>query len=263
MPLARLPFGRTQVGTAELRSQVDISAARDALREAGVPNAAARIDAVLDTVPDLLAWLATHGRTYPWRYTTDPWRVYATEILLQRTRGDAVLDVYSPFFAAFPTPAALLEADDGVIRDLVRSLGFVNQRLRTLREAAELCVVEYDGAVPADLEALQRPWRVGPYTARACLLFAFHQPLALVDANTARITGRVFDYPLPSQPHKSTAVYQILDTLVPDDPGLARAFNFALIDLGASRCTDSTPDCDQCPLQSGCFSGSRGGTDDD
>ncbi|WP_323677696.1 hypothetical protein [Halorubellus sp. PRR65] len=253
-----LPFGQTSVTAVELRSHVDAAAATEALVAADVDHARERFDAVLETVPELLEWLSVHGREYPWRYTTDPWRVFATEILLQRTRGDAVAEIYNPFFSAFPTPNAVREADEADLRDLVRSLGFVNHRVRTLREAADLCVVENEGQVPTDLEALQRPWRVGPYTARACLLFAFQEPLALVDANTARITERVFGYPLPEQPHKSEAVYRFLDALVPDEPALARAFNLALLDLGALRCTNSNPDCSACPIQPSCLYGSVG-----
>lgn len=247
-----LPFGQTQVTVSRLRSDVDVGGVKEALIGAGINNAEEHLDAVLEDLPGLLEWLSVNGRKYPWRYTTDPWQIYATEILLQRTRSDAVAEIFDPFFAEFPVPDAILDADEAVIRDLVHPLGFVNHRVRTLREAAELCVMDCNGQVPADLEALQQPWRVGPYTARACLLFAFQEPMALVDANTARITERVFEYPMPEQPHKSADVYRFLDALVPSEPALARAFNLALLDLGALRCTSSNPDCSHCPLQSSC-----------
>jgi A/G-specific adenine glycosylase len=253
-----LPFGQTCITTTELRPHVDVATATDALTSSGVENARERIRSVLGVIPELLDWLSDHGREYPWRYTTDPWHVFITEILLQRTRADAVAEIYDTFFSSFPTPDAVREADEAVIREVVHSLGFVNHRIRTLREAADLCVLDNEGQVPADLDALQRPWRVGPYTARACLLFAFQRPVALVDTNTARIVERVFGYPLPEQPHKSEAVYRFLDALVPNEPALARAFNLALLDLGALRCTSSDPDCDSCPLQSGCLVGSGG-----
>lgn len=247
-----LPFGRTQVRAQELQCYIDKQTATAVLSKAGVDSAADRLDSFISQLPDLLSWLETHGRDYPWRYTTDPWRIYATEILLQRTRGDAVASIYVEFFSTFPSPEAILEKSENRLRECVRSLGFVNHRVRTLTGAARLCVDEYNGEVPADLEALQRPWRTGPYTARACMLFAFNEPLALVDANTARITGRFFDYPLPAQPHKSDEIYQFLDALAPDQPALARSFNLALLDLGALRCTDGTPECDSCPVQTDC-----------
>lgn len=247
-----MPFGRTQVTSEELRKHVDKQAAVDALREISVSAAPVKVDRFLSSLPTLISWLETHGREYPWRYTTDPWRIYASEILLQRTRADAVEGVYDEFFSTFPRPRAVIRKSEPQLRECISSLGFVNHRVRSLQEAAQLCVAKHGGDVPADLEALQQPWRVGPYTARACMLFAFQEPLALVDTNTARISGRVFDYPLPDQPHKSDTIYRLLDSLVPTDADLARSFNFALIDLGALRCTHAQPSCEACPLNSGC-----------
>lgn len=252
MSTTNLPFGQTRVSVAELRRKVDVETAREELESADVSNPKEAVDSFLASIPSLLVWLEEHGRDYPWRRTTDPWRVYATEILLQRTRSDAVDEIYTDFFTRYPDPEALVVDDEATIRTTVRPLGFVNHRERTLREAADLCINGFNGDVPKDIEALQRPWRVGPYTARASLLFAFGEPLAIVDTNTARITGRVFDYPLPAQPHKSTSLYRLLDVLVPADPPLARAFNLALLDLGALICTSENPDCKNCPLAPAC-----------
>jgi len=252
MPSVDLPFGQTRVTIEDLHKSVDSDTARQELVAADVRNPNEAIDQFLCAVPSLLLWLEEHGRDYPWRWTTDPWQIYATEILLQRTRSDAVNDIYADFFRTFPKPSSILDADEETLRDMVRPLGFINHRTRTLLEAAELCVDEYDGNIPSDLEALRQPWRVGPYTARACLLFAFEKPLALVDTNTARIVGRVFDYRLPEQPHKSDALYRLLDALVPAHPPLARAFNFALLDLGAQICTSEAPNCVDCPIVTSC-----------
>ncbi|MWG36677.1 hypothetical protein [Halomarina oriensis] len=245
------PFGRTTTTLDELHGCVDVTDAKRVLNSIGVAKPDKAVEGFLDQMPTLLAWLDEHGRDYPWRRASDPWQIYASEILLQRTRSDAVADIYPEFFAQFPSARCLLEADEEDLRSIVHPLGFVNHRVRTLREAAELCA-EVQDEVPADLEALQQPWRVGPYTARACLLFAFDQPMALVDTNTARIVGRVFDYPLPEQPHKSTRVQRLLDALAPDNPALARAFNLALLDLGALVCTSENPNCPACPLAEGC-----------
>lgn len=116
------------------------------------------------------------------------------------------------------------------------SLGFVNHRTRTLQEVAELVYEQYDGTVPDSVSVLKEPWRVGDYSARACQIFARGEALALVDTNFARVVGRVLGYEMPGQPHKSDEVYSLLGALVPDDPALARAFNLAILDLGALVC---------------------------
>jgi A/G-specific adenine glycosylase len=152
-------------------------------------------------------------------------------------------------------------ATDEEIRSVIDSLGFGNQRTRTLNEVAELIDHEYSGTVPRSLEALQRPWRVGPYSARATMMFAFGEPLALVDTNFARVVERVFDYEMPAQPHKSDTLYELLDALIPGTGGLCRSFNLALLDLAAAICTPSVPACGDCPLAPGCSYAQNSGPD--
>lgn len=250
-----LPYGQTRVTAAEYEDLVDVDDILTHLDRGTATDPTPQVEGFVRAIPHLLEWLEQSGRDYPWRYTTDPWRVYATEILLQRTRADAVADIYEDFFDAFPSPEEVVKADEREVYDRVYSLGFGNQRTRSIREAAALCVNQYGGKVPADLDALQEPWRVGPYSARACLMFAFNKPLALVDSNIARIIERVFSYEMPQQPHKKDSVYALAETLIPSDPALARAINFAFLDLGALICTESDPSCENCPLNSCCIFG--------
>ena len=247
-----LPFGRTSVTTAELRRLSDVEATITALSDHGVHNPESRVDQYFDVLPELLAWLETEGRIFPWRLTRDPWKVYIAEILLQRTRANAVANVYVPFFTRFPGPEAIRRSDPEEIRKIVDPLGFGNQRTRTLADVARILGEDHNDRVPESLEELQRPWRVGAYSARATLLFAFDHPFALVDANIARVTQRVFGYEMPDQPHKSDRLYQFLDALMPSDPSVCRAVNLAYLDLGDGVCVASSPKCDLCPLASGC-----------
>lgn len=247
-----LLFGQTQVSTSEYAELVERDEIISYLEAIGATEPRVRLTGFIKTVPVLLGWLNHYGRDYPWRHTTDPWQIYATEILLQRTRANAVADIYESFFAEFPNPTAVVVADEQIVFENIRSLGFGEQRTRSIRDAARLCVEQNNGDVPADLEMLQEPWRVGPYSARACLLFAFHRPVALVDSNIARIIERVFDCEMPTQPHKSDDVYALMDSFVPDQAGLARAINFALLDLGALICTSQDPKCLECPLRTCC-----------
>jgi A/G-specific adenine glycosylase len=258
VPVA-LPFGQTAVDPETVVTESDVSTVSQILAESGIEDADDRVRKFLCEVPRLLTWLSKNGREYPWRFTTEPWHVYISEILLQRTRGDAVEQIYSDFFDRFPDPETLYQATDDEIHSTVASLGFGNHRTRTLGEVAELCVCEHGGEVPTDLAELQRPWRVGTYSARACLLFAYGEPQGLVDVNTARIISRVFGYEMPSQPHKSNTVQELLDALVPEAPGIARAFSFALLDLGALICTEPEPACESCPLVSECLYATESG----
>jgi A/G-specific adenine glycosylase len=254
MRKSELPFGKTETTAREIRASVASEQAVKLLLKQGQSSEEAkkRVDSFLASIPELLQWLDNHGRCYPWREALDPWKVYVAEILLQRTRGDAVEKVYADFLSEFPAPDALQQATEEQIFELVRPLGFGNQRTKSLLDVGEILNEQYGGEVPADLEALQEPWRVGPYCARATLLFAHEQPMALVDSNFARVFGRVLDYEMPSQPHKSDDVYQLIEGLTPGVPELARAFNFAILDLGDAVCEASSPRCSECPLEKCC-----------
>lgn len=206
----------------------------------------------VDRIPRLLGWLSAEGRAFPWRATDDEWTVYATEILLQRTRAETVADVHAEFFEAYPTPGAIVAADREDIRDAVASLGFGNRRAAILDAAATHLVDEHDGEVPRETVALRRPKGVGPYTARATRVFAHGAALGLVDTNTSRILGRVLGLSLPRRADEGDANRALFDAVTPNDGPAARAFNLALLDLGAAVCTPSDPDCAACPLARVC-----------
>lgn len=254
------PFGQTRTPLAELQGVTQPDSAAEGLLRLGVQEPRDRVNEFLSRVPSLLQWLEEEGRIYPWRQTTDPWRVYVSEILLQRTRGDLVEEIYYDFFEMFPDAEALHSATDQEIRGLISSLGFGNQRTRTLHEVADLVHVEHSGVVPESEEELLKPWRVGPYSARATLLFAFDLPFSLVDSNIARVIARVFGFELPSQPHKSESMYTVMDGLLPQKPALARSFTLALLDLGALVCKPDAPECSSCPLSSSCCFVASSGT---
>jgi len=232
---------------------MDVQKAVEVAEKGGVEESEKRLWDLIEHIPDLLNWLENHGRSYPWRQTTDPWEVYLAEILLQRTRGDAVEKIYSDILQRFPDPVALSETSENEIREAVFSLGFVNHRTRTLTAVGELFREEYDGQVPDSTEELKRPWRVGEYSARATQLFARGKSIGLVDSNFSRVIGRILGYEMPRQPHKSEEVYELMDALTPSEPEVARSFNLAILDLGALVCTSENPDCESCPVSEACW----------
>ena len=101
---------------------------------------------------------------------------------------------------------------------------------------------EHGGAVPDHLDALLTLPGIGPYTARAVLVFAFEQPVGVVDVNAARVLG-------PSaMERRSTRRYA--DAATPlDDPW---RWNQAMLDLGATVCTKRMPRCGDCPIAAHC-----------
>ena len=245
-----LPFGKTDLSSDFLTATIGKDAISE-LERFGVDNPEYRLEKFVDTVALLLDWVEEHGRVFPWRMTVDPWRVYSSEVLLKKTRADAVASIYDGFYTAFPGPRYIREASDEEIKAEVRSLGLENERLKTLRSVADH-LAEYGDEVPESEQALREPWGVGRYAARATLIFAFGNSMGLVDTNFERVLGRVFDLSFPTQPHKDDRVHELYDALAPDDPGVCRAYSLAILDIGSLVCTPSSPACASCPLEEAC-----------
>lgn len=194
----------------------------------------------------LLSWYRGHGRhDLPWRQTRDPWSVLVSELMLQQTQVSRVLPKYATFLRRFPTPASCAAAPLGDVVRLWAGLGY-NRRAVNLHRAATEVVERHDGTLPDDLDALLALPGIGPYTARAVLVFAFEQPVCPLDVNTARPLARAW----------SVTGQAEADALVP--PRRAWEWNQALMDVGATVCTRRTPSCARCPLAAGCAWGGVG-----
>ena len=97
------------------------------------------------------------------------------ELMLQRTRADLVLPVYRAVTDAYPTAAALADADPEDVQQLVRPLG-LHHRLPRLQAAAEAV---RDGVPTREQDLLAVPG-VGPYaTAQMLMLLGRYSRLIL------------------------------------------------------------------------------------
>ena len=85
----------------------------------------------------LLRWYARSGRDLPWRKTRDPYRIWVSEIMLQQTQVDRVVDYYARFLTKFPTVKALAKARWTSVLAAWRGLGYY-RRARNMLGAANL-----------------------------------------------------------------------------------------------------------------------------
>src|SRR5215470_15052056 len=83
----------------------------------------------------LIAWYRRGHRDLPWRRTSDPYRIWVSEIMLQQTRAQAVIPYYERFLERFPSEAALAEAEEEEVLAVWSGLGYYS-RARNLRRAA-------------------------------------------------------------------------------------------------------------------------------
>lgn len=194
--------------------------------------------------PALLRWGAATRRDLPWRRTRDPWAILVSEFMLQQTQVDRVQPRYAAFLERFPTAVTCAASGQAEVVRSWTGLGY-NRRAVHLHRAAVAIVDRHGGQVPDTLDDLLALPGVGPYTARAVLVFAFEHDVGCVDTNVARLlarwSGRSLDQP---------GVQALADALVPD--GQAWEWTQTLFDLGAAVCTKRDPGCGDCPVRTGC-----------
>ena len=92
----------------------------------------------------LLTWYDIHKRVLPWRGIRDPYRIWVSEIMLQQTRVQAVLEYYARFMAELPDVYALAAVGEERLFKLWEGLGYYS-RARNLHRAAQVLVNDCGG----------------------------------------------------------------------------------------------------------------------
>lgn len=200
----------------------------------------------------LLRWAANDGRSFFWRRKGMPvFQLLVTEVLLTRTRAEAVVPVAKRLFARYPDAISLSRADTSDVESILYSLGLFRKRARALIACARALVEHHGCRVPRKLDALLSLPYVGRYAACAVMCFAFGARRAVVDANVARVYGRVFGLPAPPVDLATAEdLWCFGQSLVPSRR--YREFNWAVLDLGGTTCTARSPACARCPLVDVC-----------
>lgn len=199
----------------------------------------------------LIAWQKQHGRhDLPWQNTTDPYAIWVSEIMLQQTQVTAVIGYYSKFMQRFPTIAALAEATQDEVLQHWSGLGYYS-RARNLHNAAQTIMDEHDGVFPQDFETIQTLSGIGRSTAAAIASFAFNQVQTILDGNVKRVLTRHFAIEgWPGTPKVEKELWVLAESLLPEADMVA--YTQGLMDLGATLCTRSKPQCGRCPLNTSC-----------
>ena len=134
----------------------------------------------------VLDYYDQQGRDLPWRKKVTPYRVLVSEIMLQQTQVDRVVEKYREFLAAFPDFATLAKAPNDKLLTIWSGMGY-NRRALSLKKLAEIVVTEQGGRLPSDPEELRKLPGIGPYTAGAVAAFAFNKPVVFMDTNVRRV----------------------------------------------------------------------------
>jgi A/G-specific adenine glycosylase len=204
----------------------------------------------------LVSWYAHAHRDLPWRKSRDPYAVWISEIMLQQTRVETVVDYFNRWMTRFPTVNELASADINDVLVVWQGLGYYS-RARNLHAAANEIVDRHGGVFPSDVGSIAALKGIGRYTTGAIASIAFGQEVPLVDGNVARVFSRLLEIDLdPKSTAAARRYWAIAELLVKGEkPG---ELNQALMELGATVCTPRQTRCGRCPVADDCRALAKG-----
>ncbi len=210
-----------------------------------------------DFADRLLKWFDKAGRKdLPWQQNITPYRVWVSEIMLQQTQVSTVIPYYQRFMSRFPGVEALARAAEDDVLHHWTGLGYY-ARARNLHRAAQKVVTEFNSEFPCTVEQLVELPGIGRSTAGAICAIAFQKRAVILDGNVKRVLARYHCVDgWPGETRVSKALWQKAETHTPDQR--VADYTQAIMDLGATVCTRTSPDCQCCPLPADCLARSRG-----
>ncbi len=205
----------------------------------------------------VISWQRSHGRhALPWQNTRDAYRIWLSEIMLQQTQVSTVLGYYERFLARWPTVSDLALAPLGEVLGLWSGLGYY-ARARNLHRCAHVVHEQYHGRFPTKAAVLETLPGIGRSTAAAIAAFSSGERAAILDGNVKRVLCRHAG--VRGDPAAARTLKQLWDLAEERLPVASNtlaedmvAYTQGLMDLGATLCTRSRPNCGECPLTRDC-----------
>lgn len=168
--------------------------------------------------------------TMPWRNTGDPYHILVSEIMLQQTQIERVLNKYPLFITKFPDFRSLARARLRSLYAVWQGMGY-NRRALALKEIARTIVrPPYNGVLPSHADELMSLPFVGQSTAGAVAAFAFNRPSVFIETNIRRVFIHFF-FREQERVSDHDIISLIERTLDRKDP---RNWYYALMDYGSA-----------------------------
>lgn len=196
-------------------------------------------------------WYDNNKRDLPWRETSDPYKIWVSEIILQQTRVAQGTSYYLRFIKTFPNIKILAQAGENEVLKLWQGLGYYS-RARNLHSSAKFIMKNLNGKFPENYEDILKLKGIGPYTAAAIASIAFDLPYPAVDGNIYRVLSRYLGISTPIDSEKGKKeIHAVASDFIPAKN--AGYHNQALMKFGALQCIPKSPQCANCTVSSSCF----------
>jgi len=199
----------------------------------------------------VLRWFDAYGRhDLPWQKNINLYRIWVAEVMLQQTQVKTVIPYYQKFMQAFPDLHSLADVSLDQMLTYWAGLGYYT-RARNLHIAAIQIKQQHGGKFPQDFESVLALPGIGRSTAGAILAQALDQRHVILDGNVKRVLTRLHAIDgWPGQSSIEKQLWEIAQSYTPEKR--VADYTQAIMDLGATLCTRSKPNCELCPVSSDC-----------
>ncbi len=204
---------------------------------------------------NLIRWYQKNKRDLPWRKTTDPYKIWISEIMLQQTTVNTVIPYYERWVKQFSTVESVAKAPIQKILKMWQGLGYYT-RVRNIHRSAKIICKEYNGKIPEHVDELRKLPGFGPYTVGAVASIAFDKRQPIIDANVRRVVMRQLARKGHADTSQDKKILEFLDQIMPATGN--NIFNQAMMELGALVCRSKEPICLFCPVKETCVAYRKG-----
>jgi A/G-specific adenine glycosylase len=204
----------------------------------------------------LVQYYQDRGRKFPWRETSDPYKIFVAELLLQKTAVKPVEQIWTSFLRCYPDIETLAAASIQEIEAIVSPLG-LRKRAEVLHNAAQCIMRETGGKIIGDARFLRSLPGIGEYITSAVLSFAFDIKAVTIDVNSARVYSRISGFS-PNTLRQGLALASKVGECIATQQ-THRSVNLGLLDLAAQICRPK-PLCGICPALNICCYARKGVT---
>jgi endonuclease-3 len=180
------------------------------------------------------------------RVEPNPYHILIATILSLRTKDTLTAQVAPRLLALADTPQTMLRYSPEEIAQVIYPVGFYRTKAKSILAVSQKLLDDYNGQVPADLEALLQLPGVGRKTANLVLTAGFNQPGICVDTHVHRISNR-WGYVHTKTPEETE--FALRQKLPPE---YWIEFNGLLVSLGQTICHPTSPWCSKCPVRQFC-----------
>lgn len=178
--------------------------------------------------------------------SSDAFELLAATILSAQCTDARVNLVTPALFQKYPDAAAMAEAPQEDLENIIRSCGFFHTKSRNLIAMARQLTERFGGKVPGTIEELVTLPGVGRKTANLIIGDIFGKPAVVVDTHVIRITNLLG---LVNTRDPVKIEHRLRELLPPEE---SASFCHRVVWHGRAVCVAGRPKCGDCCLSKYC-----------